>query len=105
MIITKRIERKKIKRGEPVEYNIEYITEKPQRYINKYIKVSPVYNETKSIDNTTPINYQNNTEENQIVERTKEEILLSINTMLQAERQKAIEEEQTKRLVLKLRKY
>lgn len=101
MIITKRIERKKIKRGEPVEYNIEYITEKPQKYINKYVKVQPVINEIKSTENTIPNNYQKNHVEQPIFDRTKEEVLLSLNTMLEAERNRIIEEEREKRLVLK----
>ena len=89
MIITKKVTRKKTQRNDDiVEYNIAYLTEKPQHYINKYIKVQPSISEPENFDNNKSSNYTNNSNMNpEYVEKTKEELIASINAMLKLERE------------------
>ena len=89
MIITRKVRKKLAHSSDVTEYRVEYLDYNPQKYINKYIKVDQVRNELNTNDNSKLVDFNAHSEMNNIpIERTKEELIVAINTMLKQEREK-----------------
>lgn len=102
MIITKKVRRRLAHKDDFVEYSITYLSDNPQKYINKYIKVESPRNELNCNDNSKNIDFNAHNEMNNYPPMvTKEELISSINAMLEQDRKRIIEEKNENCLTLK----